>query len=113
VEVADRDSSLGGQPSHRTGPGGHRPQIVVEDRRPVVGGEPQRRRGWLDAGHALTPDGRTAREAIERATDTSQAALIAALDDDLDAVISSAATIATAVLDARAAPADARKRAAG
>jgi hypothetical protein len=72
-----------------------------------------RRRGWLDAGHALTPDGRTAREAIERATDTSQAGFIAALDDDLDAVITSAASVATAVLDAHAAPADARKRAAG
>jgi hypothetical protein len=70
-------------------------------------------RGWLDAGHALTPDGRTAREAIERATDTSQAGLIAALDGDLDAVISSATSVTTAVLEARAAPADARKRAAG
>jgi hypothetical protein len=72
-----------------------------------------RGRGWLDAGPALTPDGRAAREAIERATDTSQAGLIAALDEDLDAVISSATSVTTAVLDARAAPADARKRAAG
>lgn len=70
------------------------------------------RRGWLDAGYTLTPDGRTAREAIERATDSSQAGLIAALGDDLDAVISTATSVAAAVLEARAAPADARKRAA-
>jgi hypothetical protein len=70
-------------------------------------------RGWLDARPALTPYGRTAREAIEQATDASQAGLVAALGDDLDAVISSATAVTTAVLDAHAAPADARKRAAG
>jgi hypothetical protein len=71
------------------------------------------RRGWLDAQHSLTTAGRTARASIEAATDASQAGLIAALGDDLDSVISSATTVGDAVLEAHAAPADARKRAAG
>jgi hypothetical protein len=71
------------------------------------------RRGWLDAEHSLTTAGRASRESIEETTDASQAGLIAALDDDLDAVISSATTVGAAVLEAHAAPADARKRAAG
>jgi hypothetical protein len=70
-------------------------------------------RGWLDADHSLTTAGRAARESIEAATDASQAGLITALGDDLDAVMAAATTVGAAVLEARAAPADARKRAAG
>jgi hypothetical protein len=70
-------------------------------------------RGWLDADHLLTATGRAARESIEAATDATQAGLMAALGDDLEAVIASATTVGAAVLEAHAAPADARKRAAG
>jgi hypothetical protein len=70
-------------------------------------------RGWLDADQVLTTAGSGARDSIERATDASQAGLIAALGDDLEAVIASASQVSAAVLDAHAAPADARKRAAG
>ena len=71
-----------------------------------------RSRGWLgDAG--LTEAGRAARDAIEEATDRSQDALILALGDSLDPVIAAATTIGSAVIEAHAAPADPRKRAAG
>jgi hypothetical protein len=75
--------------------------------------EALQRRGWLDSDHSLTAAGRVARESIEAATDASQAGLIAALGDNLDSVIASATTVGTAVLAGHAAPADARKRAAG
>ena len=71
------------------------------------------RRGWLDADDTITSEGRAARDDIELATDRSQQALVDALGDDLETVIEEAATITAAVLRARAAPADARKRAAG
>jgi hypothetical protein len=70
-------------------------------------------RGWLDADHSLTTAGRAARQSIEAATDATQAGLITALGADLDAVMASATTVGAAVLEAHAAPADARKRAAG
>ena len=71
-------------------------------------------RGWADAvARDLTEDGRDARERIEAATDESQRAVIVALGDDLDALIADLAPISQAVLAARAAPADPRKRAAG
>jgi hypothetical protein len=72
-----------------------------------------RRRGWLDDRNSLTPAGRVARESIEAATDASQAGLMTALGGDVEAVISWANTVGAAVLEAHAAPADARKRAAG
>jgi hypothetical protein len=75
--------------------------------------ETLQRRGWLDSDHSLTTAGRAARESIEAATDASQAGLIAALGGDVEAIISSATTVSAAVLEAHAAPADARKRAAG
>jgi hypothetical protein len=70
-------------------------------------------RGWLTGERSLTADGRQAREAIELATDASQQALMDALGDDAEWVITSATTISSAVLASHAAPADARKRAAG
>jgi hypothetical protein len=69
--------------------------------------------GWLNAENSLTAAGRNVREAIELATDTTQRALIEALDDDLAWLISTATLIGAVVLAAHAAPADARKRAAG
>jgi hypothetical protein len=71
-----------------------------------------RRRGWL-GDDGLTKAGRTARDAIEEATDRSQDALILALGDSLEAVVAAATTIGSAVIAAHAAPADPRKRAAG
>jgi hypothetical protein len=70
------------------------------------------RRGWL-GDDVLTKSGRAARDAIEKATDRSQDALILALGDSLDTVVAAATTIGSAVLAAHAAPADPRKRAAG
>lgn len=71
-------------------------------------------RGWVDADErTLTTDGRDARERIEAATDQSQRGVIAALGADLDELVADLAPIADAVLEARAAPADPRKRAAG
>ena len=72
-----------------------------------------RERGWLDTRDSLTSEGRELRGLVELATDASQQALIDLLGDGLAPEISSARTISDAVLAARAAPADARKRAAG
>ena len=72
-----------------------------------------RDRGWMDVGGSLTPQGRAARDAIEAATDMSQAALISALGDAVEDVVADASTVGAAVLAHRAAPADPRKRAAG
>ena len=72
-----------------------------------------RHRGWLTNDNAVAALGRTARDAIEAATDESQRALIAQLGDELDSVIANADTISQAILAAHAAPADPRKRAAG
>ncbi len=71
-----------------------------------------RQRGWLD-DRGLTAEGRTARDAIEEATDRTQDALILALGDSIDTVIAAATAIGSAVVAACAAPADPRKRAAG
>jgi hypothetical protein len=70
-------------------------------------------RGWLDAEGAMTPAGRAARDEIEASTDRSQEALLAALGDDIDAVIAIADDLSARILGAQAAPADPRKRAAG
>ena len=69
-------------------------------------------RGWM-LGNELTDSGRTARSAIEAATDVSQDALIGACGTALDGIIELAADISTRLVDARAFPADPRKRAGG
>jgi hypothetical protein len=71
-----------------------------------------RRRGWMNA-NTLSEEGRIARQAIEQATDASQASIIANLDSDADKVIEALSVIGSAVVDARAAPFDVRKRAGG
>ena len=70
-------------------------------------------RGWMSDGGALTSAGRTARDAIESATDAGQARLVEAVGIGLDDLVITLSYISAAVLDARAAPADPRKRAAG
>ncbi len=71
-------------------------------------------RGWVDAdGGTLTSEGRAARERIEESTDDSQRAVVAAFGNAIDGLIDDLAPVAEAVLVARSAPADPRKRAAG
>lgn len=72
-----------------------------------------RAKGWLAESQSLTAAGRDARDDIEAATDRSQDALVAALGPDIDDVIRIAHSVGMAILAAHAAPADARKRAAG
>jgi hypothetical protein len=69
-------------------------------------------RGWMD-GHRLTDAGRLAREDIERTTDATQSPIIKSLGDDVHDVTKAFAVIGRVVIDARAAPSDPRKRAAG
>lgn len=69
-------------------------------------------RGWMAAGD-LTAAGRAAREAIEAATDASQASLVDALGSGLGDIVAAAEVIAARLIAARSAPADPRKRAAG
>jgi hypothetical protein len=69
-------------------------------------------RGWWD-GTALTPDGRTARNAIEAATDASQQQLVERLGSDINRVIRIASEMAEAIIAAGAFTDDQRKRAAG
>lgn len=68
--------------------------------------------GWFD-GDELTDAGRAARDEIESSTDASQAPLVDALDDHLDALTAQAASVSARLVDARSFPADPRKRAAG
>ncbi len=70
-------------------------------------------RGWMADGGTLTTAGRAARDAIESATDLGQARLIEAIGSGLDDLVATLGRISDAVLEARAAPADPRKRAAG
>ncbi len=70
-------------------------------------------RGWMADGGVLTPAGRSARDAIESATDLGQARLVGAIGGGLGDLVATLGRIGDAVLDARAAPADPRKRAAG
>jgi hypothetical protein len=70
-------------------------------------------RGWLTAERSLTAEGRDLRDTIELATDASQHALLEALGGDADWILTSATLISSAILASHAAPADARKRAAG
>ncbi len=69
-------------------------------------------RGWM-AGDELTDSGRAARAAIETSTDAGQQALVEACGDDLEEVIVRAADISSRLIEARACPADPRKRAGG
>jgi hypothetical protein len=69
-------------------------------------------RGWMD-GDDLTVAGRVAREAIEAATDAGQQTLVDACGADLDRIIALASDISTRLIEARAFPADPRKRAGG
>ncbi len=62
---------------------------------------------------ALTPDGRSFRDALEDATDCSQQQLMAALGSGVDQIIAAADAISAAILAAPAFPSDPRKRAAG
>ena len=70
-----------------------------------------RARGWLD-DDGLTPQGLRAREELEAATDASQRDLVDALDD-VDALVATAERLSARLVEAKAAPVDARKRAAG
>jgi hypothetical protein len=70
-------------------------------------------RGWLTVARSLSAEGRRVREAIELATDVSQQELIRSLGNDAEWIISSATLISSEILASHAAPADARKRAAG
>ena len=70
-------------------------------------------RGWMTDGGVLTSAGRAARDAVESATDVGQARLVEAIGAGLDDVVAVLGHISDAVLEARAAPADPRKRAAG
>ena len=69
-------------------------------------------RGWWD-GDALTAEGRSARDAIEAATDASQRQLVEHLGSDIDRLTLVAAEMAETVVAAGAFTADQRKRAAG
>ncbi len=69
-------------------------------------------RGWME-GDELTDSGRAARAAIEASTDAGQQALVEACGDDLEEVIARAADISSRLIEARACPADPRKRAGG
>lgn len=71
-----------------------------------------RARGWMTLS-GLTDEGRTARATIETATDTSQDSLIAACGSGLEQNIAVAGVISARLVDARSAPTDPRKRAAG
>jgi hypothetical protein len=71
------------------------------------------RRDGLVEGDSLTPAGRSARDALEAATDRSQDALIAALGDGVEAIIDAARAISDRVVAGQAFPSDPRKRAGG
>jgi Helix-turn-helix family len=70
------------------------------------------RRGWM-RGEELTESGRDARAAIEASTDAGQRALVEACGDALAEITARAAEISVRLVEARAFPADPRKRAGG
>lgn len=86
---------------------GFSPELIAE------AAERLQSRGWMGENGALTADGKGVRESIEEATDRSQQALVDELGDDLEDLVALADTVGAAVLEANAAPADPRKRAAG
>ena len=69
-------------------------------------------RGWV-ADRALTAAGRQARQALEEATDATQATLVRGLGDQLEWAVATAERLSARVVEAGAFPADTRKRAAG
>ena len=71
-----------------------------------------RARGLLD-GEALSPAGRALRESIEAATDLAMQPVVAALGEDLDAVVAQCDAWGQAVIDRGWFPPDPYKRAAG
>ncbi|HSP28809.1 MAG TPA: hypothetical protein VLN74_09690 [Ilumatobacteraceae bacterium] len=71
-----------------------------------------RAKGWM-SGSLLTDAGRTARATIEASTDASQESLIAACGSGLETMIAAAGVISARLVEARSAPTDPRKRAAG
>jgi hypothetical protein len=70
-------------------------------------------RGLFGPGNTLTAAGRTAREAIETATDLAQQRVVESLSEGWSELVGAAERIGAAVLASQAAPADPRKRAAG
>jgi hypothetical protein len=78
----------------------------------AVAVEGLRRRGWMD-GDALTAAGRTARLAIEDATDLSQADLVRQLGGRLTDIVTEAGKWSNQLVKAGGFPSDPRKRAAG
>lgn len=70
------------------------------------------RRGWM-LGEEITDSGRDARAAIEASTDAGQGALVEACGASLADITSRAADISARLIEARAFPADPRKRAGG
>jgi hypothetical protein len=70
------------------------------------------RRGWM-RGDEITDSGRDARAVIEASTDAGQGALVEACGGNLADIISRAADVSTRLVEARAFPADPRKRAGG
>lgn len=70
------------------------------------------RRGWMQ-GEEITDSGRAARAAIEASTDASQRALVEACGGALAEITSRAADVSFRLVEARAFPADPRKRAGG
>lgn len=67
----------------------------------------------LIADGTITARGREVRDGIEAATDAAQADLVAAVGDELDAVVTALDTWSAACIEARTFPGDPRKRAAG
>jgi hypothetical protein len=67
----------------------------------------------LVAGGVLTPAGRAWRDGLETTTDRSQAALVEGLADGLEPIVEAASAVSAALVAARSAPSDPRKRAAG
>ena len=70
------------------------------------------RRGWMQ-GDDITDSGREARAAIEASTDAGQRALVEGCGGALGEITSRAADISARLVEARAFPADPRKRAGG
>ena len=85
---------------------GHGPDAIEKARHGLA------ERGWVD-GVALTPVGQAARDAVESATEASQAELVRLLGDRLDSIVAVTAGWSLEFVAAGAFPPDPRKRAAG
>jgi hypothetical protein len=71
-----------------------------------------RRRGWIE-GDELSAEGKSARQAIEAATDASQEDLVSALGDRLEWAVDTASALSARLIAGGAFTDDERKRAAG